>query len=208
MFELVRHSKQSRVPGIASNPEGPCWAQRGLSHPSPCAASAHRKRRLRMLVAMPLAISGLLHLIPRRFTTADISYLQTGIDRGYFSVALAKGEPAAMPRVAANATVLAVAAEMASAMAYLHGHRIVHGDLCGTNILLTTDKSKPHGFTSKVQPRETHNLGVQGFMLPCSSDDRACFFARSSRYGHSDGAEDPMRSGHGNLVLSKDFLSC
>jgi serine/threonine protein kinase len=26
----------------------------------------------------------------------------------------------------------------------------VHGDLCGSNVMLTTDKSKPAGFTSKV----------------------------------------------------------
>lgn len=40
---------------------------------------------------------------------------------------------------------------MASAMAYLHSRNVVHGDLCGSNVMLTTDKSKPAGFTSKVR---------------------------------------------------------
>ena len=56
--------------------------------------------------------------------------------------------------------VLAVAAEIASAMAYLHSRNIVHGDLCGSNVMLTTDKGKPAGFTAKVP------LQNSGSMLP------------------------------------------
>jgi serine/threonine protein kinase len=80
--------------------------------------------------------------------------LQSGIERGYFS---SQPQPQSRPRADApnyNQTnvgvVVAVAAEVASAMAYLHSRNVVHGDLCGSNVMLTTDKGKPAGFTAKV----------------------------------------------------------
>jgi serine/threonine protein kinase len=39
--------------------------------------------------------------------------------------------------------VLAVAAEIAAGMSYLHARGIVHGDLTGANILLTSNAVRP-----------------------------------------------------------------
>jgi len=41
--------------------------------------------------------------------------------------------------------VLAVAAEIAAGMTYLHARGIVHGDLTGANILLTSNAVRPAG---------------------------------------------------------------
>ena len=40
--------------------------------------------------------------------------------------------------------------EIASAMSYLHGENVVHGDLCGGNVLLCSDKRNNCGFTCKL----------------------------------------------------------
>ncbi|KAK9839806.1 hypothetical protein WJX81_003100 [Elliptochloris bilobata] len=48
------------------------------------------------------------------------------------------------------AAVLATAAEIAAGMQYLHARGIVHGDLTGANVLLTSSPDVPHGFTAKV----------------------------------------------------------
>ncbi len=42
-----------------------------------------------------------------------------------------------------------MARDICSAMAYLHGEGIVHGDLAGGNVLLTS-AATPHGFCAKV----------------------------------------------------------
>jgi serine/threonine protein kinase len=81
--------------------------------------------------------------------------LQSGIERGYFSSPTQQPQSrsraeAPQHNVANVPVVLAVAAEIASAMAYLHSRNVVHGDLCGSNVMLTTDKGKPAGFTAKV----------------------------------------------------------
>ena len=49
------------------------------------------------------------------------------------------------------ATLLTTAAEIASGMAFLHARGVVHGDLSGGNILLTSCASNPHGFSAKVR---------------------------------------------------------
>jgi serine/threonine protein kinase len=46
--------------------------------------------------------------------------------------------------------VLATAREIASALAHLHGHNILHGDLTGSNVLLTSAQGDARGFTAKV----------------------------------------------------------
>eukprot|EP00208_Stichococcus_sp_RCC1054_P003857 CAMPEP_0206143306 /NCGR_PEP_ID=MMETSP1473-20131121/20046_1 /ASSEMBLY_ACC=CAM_ASM_001109 /TAXON_ID=1461547 /ORGANISM="Stichococcus sp, Strain RCC1054" /LENGTH=721 /DNA_ID=CAMNT_0053538645 /DNA_START=222 /DNA_END=2387 /DNA_ORIENTATION=+ len=74
--------------------------------------------------------------------------LQSGVDQGLFQHAhnraqLRQGYPNYQ-------TVLLTARDIASAMEYLHACEIIHGDLCGGNVLLTTSKSSPHGFTVKV----------------------------------------------------------
>ena len=81
--------------------------------------------------------------------------MQSGIERGYFSSRtqqLQSHTRAEAPQhnVANLPVVLAVAAEIASAMAYLHSRGVVHGDLCGSNVMVTADKGKSSGFTAKV----------------------------------------------------------
>lgn len=49
------------------------------------------------------------------------------------------------------AAILATAREVAAAMSYLHHHNVLHGDLTGNNVLLTTSLSDPRGFTAKVR---------------------------------------------------------
>ncbi|KAL3147321.1 hypothetical protein ABBQ32_002806 [Trebouxia sp. C0010 RCD-2024] len=47
-------------------------------------------------------------------------------------------------------TVAMTALEIASAMAFLHSKSIVHGDLSGGNVMLTSSPINPHGFQAKV----------------------------------------------------------
>eukprot|EP00891_Asterochloris_glomerata_P008248 jgi/Astpho2/8248/e_gw1.00122.114.1_t len=42
------------------------------------------------------------------------------------------------------------ALEVASAMAFLHSHDIIHGDLSGGNVMLTSSDTSLHGFCAKV----------------------------------------------------------
>ncbi|KAI8100605.1 hypothetical protein M9434_004996 [Picochlorum sp. BPE23] len=71
--------------------------------------------------------------------------LLTAIERGAF---LTKpGARHAQPNLIA---VLQTLQEIAAAMQYLHSHDIVHGDLTGGNVLLTTSDKDGRGFTSKV----------------------------------------------------------
>eukprot|EP00877_Chromochloris_zofingiensis_P005863 jgi/Chrzof1/152/Cz01g05090.t1_MAPK len=46
--------------------------------------------------------------------------------------------------------VALTALEIASAMEYLHDRNVLHGDLSGGNIMLTSSSINPHGFTAKV----------------------------------------------------------
>jgi serine/threonine protein kinase len=109
------------------------------------------------LVEGPTPPDGNLGLWSRRLLlTPSTLCSQSGIERGYFSSrphlqSCVRAE-AAQHNTANLDVVLAVAAQIASAMAYLHSRNVVHGDLCGSNVMLTTDKSKPAGFTSKVLP--------------------------------------------------------
>ena len=71
--------------------------------------------------------------------------LQGGIDRGWFRMkrAVKDGPPNL-------GTILAIAQQIAGGMSYLHSRGIIHGDLAGGNVLLTTDPDAPHGFCAKV----------------------------------------------------------
>lgn len=47
-------------------------------------------------------------------------------------------------------TIAMTALEIASAMTLLHSHNIVHGDLSGGNVMLTSCSINPHGFQAKL----------------------------------------------------------
>lgn len=67
-------------------------------------------------------------------------------NQGYFRID--RGcKPPSPPNLGA---VVTTAAQLASGLTYLHDHDIIHGDLCGGNILLTGDEDQPHGFSCKV----------------------------------------------------------
>lgn len=71
--------------------------------------------------------------------------LLTAIERGAFLTqpAVHSGHPNLI-------AVLQTLQEIAAAMHYLHGHDIVHGDLTGGNVLLTSSEKDARGFTAKV----------------------------------------------------------
>lgn len=71
---------------------------------------------------------------------------QTAIDKGWFRAARTTAD--ARPQLS---TILAVAADIAGALAYLHAAGVVHGDLAGGNVLLQACLANPHGFCAKVR---------------------------------------------------------
>ena len=74
--------------------------------------------------------------------------MQGAIDRGWFR--RPRSVKDGLPHLP---SILAIASDVASAMAYLHAAGIVHGDLCGSNILLATDDYDGPGalgFAAKV----------------------------------------------------------
>ncbi|KAG2493311.1 hypothetical protein HYH03_008446 [Edaphochlamys debaryana] len=77
------------------------------------------------------------------------------------SFAVSGASAAATPRAAAGPAasvgpsapllhVLLTALDVASGMAYLHGHSVLHGDLKPSNILLRSSAGDPRGFVAKV----------------------------------------------------------
>ena len=75
-----------------------------------------------------------------------VLHTQNGIDRGWFQAEKAthgRGRPA-LP------VLLHTARTIAAGMAYLHSRDIIHGDLCGGNVLLTVTDALPHRFTAKA----------------------------------------------------------
>jgi serine/threonine protein kinase len=77
---------------------------------------------------------------------ANRGSLESGIDRGWFQsekTSTGRGPPS-LP------VLLHIARTLADAMAYLHNLDIIHGDLCGGNVLLTSSDAVPHRFTCKV----------------------------------------------------------
>jgi len=71
--------------------------------------------------------------------------LLTAVERGAFLTqpSVQYGQPNLI-------AVLQTLQEIAAAMQYLHSHDIVHGDLTGGNVLLTTSDKDARGFTAKV----------------------------------------------------------
>ena len=69
----------------------------------------------------------------------DKGSLYDGIESGMFREAFSLNSPASMP------LVYQTASEIASAMQYLHAQGILHGDLTGNNVLLTTSVENLEG---------------------------------------------------------------
>ena len=71
--------------------------------------------------------------------------LLTAIERGAFLT-----NPSAQYGQPNLIAVLQTLQEIAAAMQYLHSHHIIHGDLTGGNVLLTSSDKDARGFTAKV----------------------------------------------------------
>lgn len=74
--------------------------------------------------------------------------VQDAVDRGWFCVRT-ESIPQPEPDIAA---ILNTAWEIAGAMAYLHQQGILHGDLTGGNVLLSSNDKDSRGFVAKVLP--------------------------------------------------------
>lgn len=71
--------------------------------------------------------------------------LLTAIENGLFLIK--PNEPHGQPNLI---FILQTLQEISAAMEYLHSHDIVHGDLTGGNVLITTSDKDGRGFTAKV----------------------------------------------------------
>ncbi|KAK9820570.1 hypothetical protein WJX72_011761 [[Myrmecia] bisecta] len=75
----------------------------------------------------------------------DGGCLQDAVDKGFFRTnrSVLTGQP--------NLDVICpTALDIARGMAFLHAHNIIHGDLTGGNILLSSSSADPRGFCAKV----------------------------------------------------------
>eukprot|EP00879_Flechtneria_rotunda_P004002 GHRR01004243.1.p1 GENE.GHRR01004243.1~~GHRR01004243.1.p1 ORF type:complete len:773 (+),score=221.32 GHRR01004243.1:1592-3910(+) len=79
------------------------------------------------------------------FEYCDKGVLVDGVLRGWFRTSPSPFTGSPHLRV-----IGLTALEIASAMKHLHEQGVVHGDLCGGNIMLASSTSNPHGFTAKV----------------------------------------------------------
>lgn len=93
--------------------------------------------------------------------------LQSAIERGTFTRCKVGKEPGP-PDVAA---VLVAAEQLTRAMAYLHDKGIIHGDLCGGNVLMTSSKKSEYGWQCKVGHSTLPFAGTQnmGWLLSKSA---------------------------------------
>ncbi|CAL5218358.1 g20 [Coccomyxa viridis] len=74
----------------------------------------------------------------------DRGSVQEAVDRGVFKLQMSPSAPPDVP------VILTTATEIASGMAFLHEHGIVHGDLTGGNVLLHSSEESAHGFQAKI----------------------------------------------------------
>mmetsp|Transcript_93865 Transcript_93865/g.265557 ORF Transcript_93865/g.265557 Transcript_93865/m.265557 type:complete len:731 (-) Transcript_93865:150-2342(-) len=101
----------------------------------------------------------------------DMGHLHDAAERGWLRV---KRHITAPPDMA---TVLPTLRDIADAMVYVHDKSIIHADLTGRNVLLTSSASDPRGFVAKVcdfglsrltkdGPIETNVMGTITHMPP------------------------------------------
>ncbi|KAK9915620.1 hypothetical protein WJX75_001643 [Coccomyxa subellipsoidea] len=89
----------------------------------------------------------------------DMGCLQEAVDKGWMREERSLTSVDGVPCLA---TILAVALEIAQGMSFLHERNVVHGDLTGGNVLLTSSEEQPHGFTAKVADFGlARNLAIQ-----------------------------------------------
>ncbi|WIA42087.1 hypothetical protein OEZ86_009363 [Tetradesmus obliquus] len=79
------------------------------------------------------------------FEYCDKGVLGDGVLRGWF-----RTRPSVNGGAPQLRTIGLTALEIAVAMEHLHGQGILHGDLCGGNVMLSKSATSPHGFTAKV----------------------------------------------------------
>ncbi|CAL8470312.1 g9854 [Coccomyxa elongata] len=127
--ELPRRLHDSAQSSLAGTSDGPCKSGSAASHDK-AGQGLHSKGVAWLLLEY-----------------CDMGCLQEAIDKGWLREERTLTSPDGVPNLA---TILAVAREVASGMAFLHEHGVVHGDLTGGNVLLTSSAEQPHGFTAKV----------------------------------------------------------
>ena len=81
----------------------------------------------------------------------DRGTLADGIDRGLF-----RREPSNVTGAPDFARIMAAAADVASGLAYLHKHSVLHGDVTGGNVLLKSTGSGPQAFKVRPGPARAH----------------------------------------------------
>jgi serine/threonine protein kinase len=76
--------------------------------------------------------------------------------------------------------VALTALEVAAAMAHLHARRVMHGALCGGNVMLTASATNPHGFMARV--------GDFGLVRTCTGAGASAAAAGGGDAGNGSGA--------------------
>ncbi|KAI8105932.1 hypothetical protein M9434_000511 [Picochlorum sp. BPE23] len=101
-------------------------------------------------------------------------YCECGSLESYIGSSQTLFEGTAISKTACIALILR---DVARALAYLHDHGILHGDLSGNNVLLVRDETSPIGMRAKVgdfgrsrvylsEKMKTDSLGTANFMPP------------------------------------------
>ncbi|KAF6263742.1 kinase-like domain-containing protein [Scenedesmus sp. NREL 46B-D3] len=98
------------------------------------------------------------------FEYCDKGVLGDGVLRGWF-----RTRPSATLGAPHLRVIGLTALEIAVAMHYLHGQGIMHGDLCGGNVMLAKSATSPHGFTAKVGDFGLARINRDGAAAACAA---------------------------------------